>query len=217
MTSSDRIEQLKQQVRTTSNQQRQLQAQKERVQETALGREKELQQNQREMTDLIRSVFGQSEMANAKERELLKDALDKFSYRQNVMNEQLIALNDNLTDTASLKAIYEAKRDQLEWNYHQQKNEYKRHLCELQDEISKHTDVLHDLKDNISTEQDKLADIVEETRRASFLKEFKKNWINKWFCIALVGFCAVVLGGIFGWGTYNVADALLSWIRGLFG
>ena len=72
MNSSDRLEQLKQQVRETSNQQRQLQAQKENVQEVVSKKKQELQENQKEMTELIRSVFGQSDLLQQKKGSLLR-------------------------------------------------------------------------------------------------------------------------------------------------
>lgn len=217
MNSSDRLEQLKQQVRETSNQQRQLQAQKENVQEVVSKKKQELQENQKEMTELIRSVFGQSELAAAKERELVENALEKFAHRQSVMNEQLIALNDNLADTTSLQDLYTLKKNQLDSDYQEQINEYKDQIYKLQEDIAKYQNTVSNLEREISKGEERLKEITESTKKASFWLEFKKNWINKWFNIALVGFCAVFLGGIFGWTIYKVIDSLFAWIRGLFG
>lgn len=110
MVPSSKLEELKKQVRDISNQQMLIQDERDRKQEMAsyLGQEQE--QNQQEMMQLIRNVFEQSELIAARESELLLDKLDQISHRQAVMNEQLITLNDNLTD---LKALYEAKREEL--------------------------------------------------------------------------------------------------------
>ena len=67
----------------------------------------------------------------ARERKLLQDKLDRFSHRQTVMNEQLITLNDNLTDTTALQAVYEAKREELELDYQNQKRSITRANREL--------------------------------------------------------------------------------------
>ena len=63
------------------------------------------------MRQLIRSVFAQNEVVcKEKEKEQLNDRLDRFAHNQQVMNQQIIELNDNITDTTSLNALYEAKK-----------------------------------------------------------------------------------------------------------
>ena len=86
MKSNSKLEELKRQVKDTSNKQIQIQGQRDRAKEIISYREQEQEQNQKEMVQLVRNVFGQSELASAKERELLQDKLDKFSHRQSVMN-----------------------------------------------------------------------------------------------------------------------------------
>lgn len=124
MESNSKLEELKKQVRDISNQQVLIQSQRDRKQEMAsyLGQEQE--QNQQEMMQLIHNVLGQNELVTVREREKLQDKLDAFSHKQTVMNEQLITLNDNLADTAALKAIYEAKREELELDYQEHKKVY---------------------------------------------------------------------------------------------
>lgn len=124
MESNSKLEELKKQVRDISNQQMLIQDERDRKQEMAsyLGQEQE--QNQQEMMQLIHNVIGQNELVTVREREKLQDKLDAFSHKQTVMNEQLITLNDNLTDTAALKAIYEAKREELELDYQEHKKIY---------------------------------------------------------------------------------------------
>lgn len=216
MTSSDRIEQLKQQIRETSNQQRKLQEQKEKVQELALDKKQEYQQNQREMTEFIRTVFGQSELMAAKERELLKDTLDKFYHSQNVTNEQLIALNDNLADTASLKAIYEAKRDHLEWDYQQEKMTLRGQLNELEKRIENQQDKIASLDKEIDNKNDEIQVIEENLKERKFLETMKKTWVDKWLPMMTAGFMAVFLGGFLGWGTYGIANQIFQGIINIF-
>lgn len=136
MESNSKLEELKKQVRDISNQQVLIQSQRDRKQEMAsyLGQEQE--QNQQEMMQLIRNVLGQNELVAVREREKLQDKLDAFSHKQTVMNEQLIALNDNLTDTAALKAVYEAKREELELDYQKLKNKYDRIISNKKTELA---------------------------------------------------------------------------------
>lgn len=124
MASSSKLEELKKQVRDISNQQLQIQEKRDRMQEAASYLEQEQKQNEKEMVQFIRNVFEQRELIAARESELFLDKLDQISHRQAVMNEQLITLNDNLTDTTSLKAVYEAKREELELDYQNHKKIY---------------------------------------------------------------------------------------------
>lgn len=136
MESNSKLEELKKQVRDISNQQVLIQSQRDRKQEMAsyLGQEQE--QNQQEMMQLIHNVLGQNELVTVREREKLQDKLEAFSHKQTVMNEQLITLNDNLTDTAALKAIYEAKREELELDYQKLKNKYDRIISNKKTELA---------------------------------------------------------------------------------
>lgn len=212
MNSSDRLERLKQQVRETSNQQRQLQAQKENAQEVVSKKKQELQENQKEMTDFIRSVFGQSELAAAKERELLQDKLDRFLHRQSVMNEQLITLNDNLTDTTALKAVYESKREELELNYQNQKEALQGQIKNLEKRLEVCKRELESLEKDIIIKTSTFEKIVTETKKATFWNEFKKVWIDKCFVFVLVGFIALIIGGFLGWGIFTLFENILSFI-----
>lgn len=108
------LDRLKQQVQQTSNQQYQIQTQKDELEQTVACKKQELDSNQDAMRQLIRSVFAQNEVAAAKEKEQLNDRLDRFAHNQQVMNQQIIELNDNITDTTSLNALYEAKRKELD-------------------------------------------------------------------------------------------------------
>lgn len=216
MASKSKLEELKKQVRDTSNQQLQLQSQRDRTKEMVSYREQEQQQNQQEMTQLIRSVFGQSELAAARERELLKDKLDRFSHRQTVMNEQLITLNDNLTDTTSLKAVYEAKREELELDYQNQKEALQGQIKSLEERLESRKMDLESLKEEISTNTSKLEEIVSETQKATFKSKLKKFWVDKWISFAIVGFIGLIIGGFAGWGIFTLIGNIFSAIGDFF-
>ena len=129
------MDRLKQQVQQTSNQQYQIQMQKDELEQTVACKKQELDSNQDAMRQLIRSVFAQNEVAAAKEKEQLNDRLDRFAHNQQVMNQQIIELNDNITDTTSLNALYEAKRKELDLNYRNQETVLKEQIKRLSERI----------------------------------------------------------------------------------
>lgn len=217
MVSNARLEELKKQVRDTSNQQLQLQSQRDRTKEIKSYRKQEQEQNQQEMVQLVRSVFGQSELAAAKERELLQDKLDRFSHRQTIMNNQLITLNDNLTDTTSLKALYEAKREELELDYQNQKEALQGQINSLTECLENRKKALERLEKDISTKTYKLEEIVAETKKATFWNEFKKIWVDKWLNYVIIGFFALIISGFAGWGIFTLIDNIFSSISEFFG
>lgn len=162
MNSSDRLEQLKQQILDTSKQQRQLQEQREKYQEDLSEKEKELRENEKEMIQFIRSVFGQSELISAKERECLKDTLDKFNHQQMVMNEKLIVLIDMLADTTSLNELYRIKSKQLDLDYENKKEALEKQLAILTERLNVRKRDLQNLNDEISRKQIILDGITEQ-------------------------------------------------------
>lgn len=216
MKSNSKLELLKKQVRDTSNQQLQIQGRRDRTQEIVSDRERKQEQNQQEMVQLVRNVFGQSEIAAARERELLQDKLDRFSHRQTVMNEQLITLNDNLTDITALKAVYEAKREELELDYQNQKETLQGQIKSLEKRLESRKKDLESLKEEISTNTSKLEEIASETKKATFKKELKKTWVDKWLSFAIVGFIALIIGGFLGWGIFTLIDNVFSSISKFF-
>ena len=216
MTSNSKLEELKKQVRSTSNQQLQIQGRRYRTQEIVSDRERKQEQNQQEMVQLVRNVFGQSELATARERELLQDKLDRFSHRQTVMNEQLITLNDNLTDTTSLKAVYEAKREELELDYQNQKEALQGQIESLEERLERRKKELEGIKEEISTKTSKLEEIVAGMKKATFKKELKKTWIDKWLTYVIVGFIALIIGGFVGWSIFTLIGNIFSAIGNFF-
>ena len=62
MVSNSKLEELKKQVRNTSDQQLQIRGRRDRSQEIVSDRERKQEQNQKEMVQIVRNVFGQSEL-----------------------------------------------------------------------------------------------------------------------------------------------------------
>lgn len=217
MDSNDNLEQLKQNIRDKSNQQYQLQQQKIRTQKEVSYREQEKNENNQEMTEFIRSVFLQNEIANAKERELFKNSVDKFSHRQKIMNDQIIELNDNLTDVTALKAVYEAKRETLELDYQNQKDALQEQIHSLAERIETSKNDLKKIKNEIQNNQAKLDELNVKIKRATFLYEFKHTWVDKWINFVLVGFIGMIIGGFAGWGIFSLVGSIFSAIRDFLG
>lgn len=217
MASLDRLEELKRQVQNTSNQQFEVQKQRKQLENEVANQKQELEEHQEEMQQLLRSVFGQSELAAAKERELLQDKIEIFSHRQSVMNEQLIALNDNLTDTTALKDLYETKRELLELEYQNKKETLDKEMELLMKCQSARKSDLERLESEIKDTEDKLSQIVSETQKASLWHSFKTIWIDKWIMFAIVGFIAMVIGGFCGWGIFTFIENVLSSIGKFLG
>lgn len=209
---ASRLEELKKQVRNASNQQMQIQLQKNRTEETLRSREEEQEENHQEMVQMVRSIFGQSEMAAVKERELLQDKLDRFAHRQSVMNEQLIALNDNLTDTTALQAVYRTKRAELEMSYQNQKEALQGQLKALEDRIETKNGEIGKLDKEIESKKEENFLIEERLKNRKFLEKMKKTWLDYWMPMITAGFVAVFLGGFFGWGTYGIANEFFKGI-----
>lgn len=238
MASDDRLEQLKKQIRDTSNQQHQMQEQKERSKAAVSYHEREIEQNQQEMTQLLRSVFGRSELAAAKERELIKDRMDRFSHRQSVMNEQLIALNESLSSTASLEDLYAVKRRELEDDYEEQKRIMKDRLNRMkaeaelkhrkqeeeilkkieqaEDRLSRNKRLITELDGEIKLKKDEIEELTEKAKKKTFKAAFKENLIDKWFVWAIVGFIGTIAGGIFGWGIFKLIEWIANGFIGFF-
>ena len=168
MVPSSKLEELKKQVRDASNQQLQIQEKRDRMQEAASYREQEQKENQKEMVQLIRNVFEQRELIAARESELLLDKLDQISHRQAVMNEQLITLNDNLTD---LKAVYKAENsiDHLS-NWWRDNRESLMNINAYKHEIKDHKEFLGRAKD---VELNRYQQLQEELKIAQNIKKLK--------------------------------------------
>ena len=238
MASSDRLEQLKKQVRDTSNQQNQMKVQKERTKAAVSYHEQEIVQNQQDMTQLVRSVFGQSELAAAKERELIKDQMERFSYRQKVMNEQLIALNDSLSSTAALEALYAEKRRELDNDYEEQKRiiqarlermkneaeqkhrkqeeEILKKIEQAEERLSRSKRLIAELDGEIKLKKAEIEELTAKAKEKTFKASFKENLIDRWFVWAVVGFIGTIAGGIFGWGIFKLIEWIANGVIGFF-
>lgn len=213
---SDRLDRLKQQVQQTSNQQYQIQEQKARLEQSVSEKKQQLDENQKEMKQLIRSVITQNEVVSAKEKELINDKLDRFAHNQQVMNQQLIELNDNITDTTSLNALYEAKRKELNLNYENQEIALKSQLKRLSERVEHYESDLSEINKTIEIKQLELDKINIELKSKEFWMNFKSVWIDKWLAFVLAGFLLVLIGGLLGWPTYKVINAIFKAILSVF-
>lgn len=117
------------------------------------------------MRQLIRSVFAQNEVAAAKEKEQLNDRLDRFAHNQQVMNQQIIELNDNITDTTSLNALYEAKRKELDLNYRNQETVLKEQIKRLSERIEYQENKLNTINRSIESKKEEFDRISEDLKR----------------------------------------------------
>lgn len=147
------------------------------------------------MRQLIRSVFAQNEVAAAKEKEQLNDRLDRFAHNQQVMNQQIIELNDNITDTTSLNALYEAKRKELDLNYRNQETVLKEQIKRLSERIEYQENKLNTINRSIESKKEELDRISEDLKKKEFWINFKNVWINKWIAFVSAGFLLVFIGG----------------------
>ena len=168
------------------------------------------------MRQLIRSVFAQNEVAAAKEKEQLNDRLDRFAHNQQVMNQQIIELNDNITDTTSLNALYEAKRKELDLNYRNQETVLKEQIKRLSERIEYQENKLSTINRSIESKKEEFDRISEDLKKKEFWINFKNVWINKWIAFASAGFLLVFIGGFLGWPAYKVMNSVFKIIRSVF-
>lgn len=217
MVSNSRLEELKKQVRDTSNQKYQVKQQKSELMSEVAHQNEVSQVNEKEMARFVQSVFGRTELANEKDRALLQNKIDKFSYQQQVMNENIIALNDNLTDTTSLEVLYATKRKELELNYANQEESLKRQIQAITERLEARKSDVDELDREIQEKQFKLTQIVADTKKATFLNSFKKTFIDKWFVFALVGFIGLIIGGFAGWSVFSFFGSIINGIKDTIG
>lgn len=204
----DNLERLKQQVQKTSNQQYQIQKQKEELKDELDQKQNLKLQNEKEMTQFIQSVFGRSELANERDRQLLQEKIDRFSHRQQIMNENIIALNDNLMDTTSLEELYATKRKELELNYLNQKKS-------LENQINTLTKHVEDLEQDIHKKNMEFNQISIQIKKATFWYNFKKFLIDKWLVFAIVGFIFLIIGGFAGWSVFSLFESFFGNIKNI--
>ncbi len=187
MALNDRIEQLKNQVHNTSNQQFQIKQNIESQENEIEIKEQTSQNNRNEMQQFIRSVVGQSEIANARDRELLQDKLDKFSFKQQQMNEQVTRLNNNISDVTALESLYRTKRDELEQCYQEERESLTKQNKALEKQISKHKSELNQIQSEVQKNKNKLGQIQEEIKKYSLINSFKTKFVGHYLMYLIVG------------------------------
>lgn len=169
MNGNYKLEELKKQVEDTSNEHYKIQTQKNQLQQEVDERNKYQEQTQREITQLFRSILGQSEIANAQDRELLQDKIDTFTFKQQQMNEQVIRLNSNITSTTALESLYVVKREELEKCYQEQENSLKRQITALEKHIQMLQQERNKTQKLILEEKEELQILETKVRKANFI------------------------------------------------
>ena len=144
------------------------------------------------------------------------DRVEVYRVNQQVMNQQIIELNDNITDTTSLNALYEAKRKELDLNYRNQETVLKEQIKHLSKHIEYKENKLNTINKSIKSKQEELDRISADLRKKEFWINFKNVWINKWIAFASAGFLLVFIGGFLGWPTYKVMNSVFKIIRSVF-
>lgn len=193
MNLNSKLDKLKEQVYDTSNQQYHIQQKRQEIENEIAMREQSSEQNTSEMQMFIRSVVGQSEIANARDREILQDKLDKFSFKQQQMNEQVIRLNNNITDVTALESLYRTKRDELEQCYQEEKESLERQNKALEKQINKYKSELSQLQSDIQKCKSKLGQIQEEIKKYSLIKSFKNKFVGHYLMYLIVGIVVCLL------------------------
>ena len=128
------------------------------------------------------------------------------------MNQQIIELNDNITDTTSLNALYEAKRKELDLNYRNQETVLKEQIKRLSERIEYQENKLSTINRSIESKKEEFDRISEDLKK----KEFWINFKNKWIAFASAGFLLVFIGAFLGWPTYKVMNSVFKIIRSVF-
>lgn len=205
-----KLDELKQQVLDTSEKQMQIQSKLNDNREIMKLNIKKKEENDAKMTDMVRSIMIQTEMVNAKDRELLNDKIDIFQYKQSLMNEQLIALNDSLKDVSTLNNVYAAKEQFLDRQYNERKNILDDRIDELESSIVKKQIELNRLDKEIETKNDEL-------KKVNLVHSFKVKFVDKCLIYIFVGFIGLFVGGFFGWGIFSLFSSIFSAISNFLG
>lgn len=119
-----KLEELKQKVENLQEEKALLQQGTKEVEKAIAERKEKITINEQEMVSIVQSMMAESQMGDIRDRELTKDAINKMTHAQRETNKQIIKLNDYLSDTTVLKAVYETKREELEQDYQEHKKVY---------------------------------------------------------------------------------------------
>lgn len=132
------------------------------------------------------------------------------------MNQQIIELNDNITDTTSLNALYEAKRKELDLNYRNQETVLKEQIKRLSERIEYQENKLNTINRSIESKKEEFDRISEDLKKKEFWINFKNVWINKWIAFVSSGFLLVFIGGFLGWPTYKIMNSIYKIMMSVF-
>lgn len=194
-----RLEELKRKSEALSMQHQQVddELEAEQAQDRALARrEEELDQ---QMVDLMRNAISTNLATEAAEREKLNNRLEAISEYQRATTDQLTTLNNNLTNTTSLEAVYKAKRKELESNYQELETSLRSRENALKSQIQDKEAELQTLEQAIEAQKQALEAL---KWRETFRKAMDK-------AISALGVTAVVIVALF---IGQKLFGLLSWL-----
>lgn len=120
------------------------------------GREKKIEKNEQEMISMVQSMMAESQLADIRDRELIKDAINKMTHAQRETNKQIIKLNDYLLDTTALKDLWNEKRRLLEETYNEEENTLKSEIRVLNDQKQKLLNETFELENKLKAEKREL-------------------------------------------------------------
>lgn len=131
------LEELKREVESLQEQKALLHKSTKEAEKNIAGRNNKIKRNEREMVAMVQSMMAESQMADIRDRELTKDAINKMTHAQRETNKQIIKLNDYLSDTTALKTLWDEKRRFLEETYSEEENTLRSEIRALKDQRQK--------------------------------------------------------------------------------
>ena len=153
------LEELKREVESLQEQKALLHKSTKEAEKNIAGRDNKIKRNEREMVAMVQSMMAESQMADIRDRELTKDAINKMTHAQRETNKQIIKLNDYLRDTTALKELWDEKRRYLKETYSEEENTLRSEIRALKDQRQKLMNEKSELEKKVSAEKRNLSEI----------------------------------------------------------
>lgn len=155
-----------------------------------------------EMNQLISKFVGQSEVSNARERKIIESKLESFSYQQQAMNTKLVELIDMLKSTEALDDVYQTKREEIMYLASEQKESCERALAQERKNIEEAQERHEDLKKKVAKERTKLAGL-------KLFKGFKYLITSNATLILIIAILIFLFGVFVGINTDKLMEGTL--------
>ena len=155
-----------------------------------------------EMNQLISKFVGQSEVSNARERKIIESKLESFSYQQQAMNTNIVELVDLLKSTKALDEAYQTKKDELLYLADEQAQSYRRMLEQERKNVEEAQERHEDLKKKVAKERTKLAGL-------KFFKGFKYLITSNATLILIIAILIFLFGIFVGINTDKLMEGTL--------